>query len=172
MTNFVSSISVDQVIEALAAFIQPLLPMGAEVVRAQVNRVALPSNPCVVLTDILEVDLSVPYGDFTPTNQTAIMNGPTRIDIQVDFYGLAASDYAKAFKQTFRSSWGYAQFPDTAKPLYTSDGQNSPLITGEQQYESRFTLTASMQYNPTVTVPQQSATALNVTVEVPADSPI
>ena len=167
--NYVPSVTIDQVIDALTTFVQLILPTG-QIVRGQQNRVALPPDPCCVLTELLESDLNVPYGDYTPTNQTAILNASTRIDVQVDFYGVLAGNYAKAFKSMFRSEWGWEQFPDTVKPLYTDDGRKMPLITGEQQYESRWTLTASMQYNPTVTVPQQSATAVGPTkINVPVN---
>lgn len=168
MTLYISSISVDQVIEALASFLAPMIP-GGQVVRGQVNRVALPSNPCAVLTELLQVDLSVPAADYQPTDDTATIYGPSRIDVQIDFYGAQAGEFCKVAKSAFRSYWGFAQFPDGIKPLYTSDGVQAPLTTGEQQYESRWTLTASMQYNPTVTVPQQFADEAEVTQTVAVD---
>lgn len=168
MANYISSITVDQVIEALAAFLAPFMP-GAQIVRAQVNRVALPSNPCAVLTELLQVDLSVPATDYQPLANTATIYGPSRIDVQIDFYGAQAGDFCKAVKTAFRSHWGFAHFPANIRPLYTSDGVQSPLLTGEQQYESRWTLTASMQYNPTVTVPQEFADAAYPALVIPAD---
>lgn len=171
---YTASITVDQVIDALVTFLTPFVP-GAQIVRAQVNRVALPSNPCVVLTELLQVDLSVPHTDYTPHVDpipaigSAAIYGPSRIDVQIDFYGLQAGEFCKTVKTAFRSHWSFAHFPSNIKPLYTSDGVQSPLLTGEQQYESRWTLTASMQYNPTVTVPQDFAETLSPTVKPPAD---
>lgn len=168
MTNYTSSITVDQVIDALKAFLAPFMP-DAQIVRAQVNRVALPSNPCAVLTELLQVDLSVPATDYQPLADTATIYGPSRIDVQIDFYGAQAGEFCKTVKTAFRSHWGFAHFPANIKPLYTSDGVQSPLLTGEQQYESRWTLTASMQYNPTVTVPQEFADEAYPTLVIPAD---
>lgn len=153
---YTSSIVVDQVIDALAAFIAPFAP-AAQVIRAQVNRVAMPPSPCVVLKEVSQVDLSVPYEAYQPDDDTATIIGPTQIDIQVDFYGQQAGDFCKAFKSAMRSGWGYSQFPANIKPLYATDGMQAPLVTGEQQYESRWTITARMQYNPIVTVPQEFA---------------
>jgi len=165
---YTASISVDQVIDALKDFLTPFVP-GGQVVRAQVNRVALPSNPCCVLTELLQVDLSVPATDYQPIAGTATIYGPSRIDVQIDFYGSQAGEFCKTAKTAFRSHWGFAHFPVNIKPLYTSDGVQSPLLTGEQQYESRWTLTASMQYNPTVTVPQDFADALALAKVLPTD---
>lgn len=167
---YTPSVTVDNVIKALADFLQPFVQDdNGEVVRAQVNRVAMPPNPCIILTELLEVDIEVPYENYDALTLDTKIKGPTRIDVQIDFYGAKAGDYCKAVKNAFRSQWGFAQFPDSVKPLYTSDGIQSPLITGEEQYESRWTLTASMQYNPVVTVPQDSANALDVVVKVPVD---
>ena len=165
---YTSSITVDRVIDALADFLAPFVP-GAQIVRAQVNRVAMPSNPGVVLTEMLQVDLSVPATEYQPDGGTATIEGPTRIDVQIDFYGAQAGEFCKTVKTAFRSHWGFAHFPANIKPLYTSDGIQSPLTTGEQQYESRWTLTASLQYNPIVTVPQDFADVLTPNKVLPAD---
>ena len=165
---YTSSINVDQVIDALADFLAPFVP-GAQVVRAQVNRVAMPSNPGVVLTEMLQVDLSVPATEYQPDAGTATIEGPTRVDIQIDFYGEQAGEFCKTVKTAFRSHWGFSHFPANIKPLYTSDGIQAPLVTGEQQYESRWTLTASLQYNPIVTVPQDFADVLIPNLVIPAD---
>lgn len=165
-----ASISIDDVINALVVFLTPFIAAdGGQCVRAQVNRVPMPANPCCVLTELLLVDLSVPSMQYQPQANSATISGPSRIDVQIDFYGDKASEYCKAAKSAFRSQWGFSQFPANIKPLYTSDGVQSPLVTGEQQYASRWTMTASMQYNPIVTVPQDFADALSATVELPVD---
>jgi hypothetical protein len=150
---YLSSITVDDVIDALATFLTPFAP-GAEIVRAQVNRVAMPSDPCIILTELLQADLMVPVIEFQKDSDTATIEGGKRFDIQVDFYGSAAGEWCAVVKSVFRSFWGYDNFPDNIKPLYTSDGIQSPLISGEEQYESRWTLTVSLEYTPIVTVPQ------------------
>jgi hypothetical protein len=171
---YTSSITVDQVIDALAAFLAPFVP-GGTVVRGQVNRVPLPTNPGIVLTEMRTEDLSVPHTDYQPPTDpapalgTATIYGPARIDVQVDFYGAQAGEFCKTVKTAFRSHWGFSHFPAGIKPLYTSDGIQTPLTTGEQQYESRWTLTASMQYNPTVTVPQEFADMATPNPPIPAD---
>lgn len=168
------SLTVDDVIDALATFMEPLVD-GAQIVRAQVNRVPMPDAPCIVLTELLTVDLSVPYADYIPPSApipalgVAALHGPSRIDVQADFYGATAGELCQSVRTAFRTGWGFDTFPQEIKPLYTSDGVQMPLITGEQQYQSRWTLTASMQYNPVVTVPQDFAETLEVTALVAVD---
>lgn len=161
MPNFVVDIAVDAVIEALGAFIAPFVP-GAKIVRGQGNRVPPPHDSFVLLTEILQVDLETPL--TAETADTVSITGPKRIDIQVDFYGPLSGDQCAAVKGVFRTSYAVAQFPTGIAPLYCSDGHQAPLITGEQQYESRWTLTASLQYNPSVVIPIQSANKLVVNI--------
>jgi hypothetical protein len=141
---------------------------GADVIRAQVNRVPMP-NPCVVLTEINQIDLHVPRMDYTPDDDIATITGNAQINVQVDFYGINAGDWCKSVKSALRSQWAYGKFPAGINPLYTDDGRQSPLITGEQQYESRWSLTVALQYNPSVDVPQDFADVLSVDVLRPVD---
>jgi hypothetical protein len=158
-TPYLPSITIDAVIDALGAFLQPFCP-GATIIRAQVNRVAPPPDPYVLLTEILQVDLETPIDVDNGANSQTDITAPKRIDIQVDFYGPSSGDQCTAVKSIYRSAYAPAQFPDGIKPLYCSDGHQTPLITGEQQWASRWTITASLQYNPTVSIPQQSANKL------------
>ncbi len=168
MTNFTQSIAVDDVIDALQAFVLPFM-QGGEVIRAQTNLVPMPQSPCATLKEILTADIRIPHVDYLPDDDLAEINGPQRIDIQIDFYGLIAGELCNSVKSAFRTGWASDQFPVNIKPLYTSDGVQSPLTTGEQQYESRWTLTASLQYNPIITVPQQFADVAQVFKTDPVD---
>jgi hypothetical protein len=161
------NITGDQVIEALAAFISPFVSAN-QIVRGQVNRVPPPAgSDFVVLTELLEVDLETPA--LSNADQITTISAPKRVDIQADFYGDNSWDYATAVKTVYRSEYATSQFPDGIKPLYCSDATQHPLITGEQQYLSRWTITISLQYNPALTVPQQSATVVTQTIMLPAD---
>jgi hypothetical protein len=163
---FVVSIAVDAVITALGAFLQPFGGEGCPIIRGQQNRVSPPSqDPFIKLTEILIVDLSTPIVLSDPANSQVVITGPARIDVQVDFYGPTAGDLCKAVKGVYRSAYAVAQFPAGIAPLYCDDGRQSPLIDAEQQYEARWTMTASLQYNPSVAIPQQSATVATVTIE-------
>lgn len=157
--------SVDTVVDALKTFLTPFCG-GATIVRSQRNRVSLPPSPCVVLTDILETDLSIPYVQYLSSTMESVKTS-TRIDVQVDFYGALSSDYCRAVKSAIRSGFGFDMFPSNIKPLYASDGFNMPLIMGEHQYESRYVLTISMQYNPSFIVPQSSTSAVAPNSPIP-----
>lgn len=162
------SITVDAIIDILADFLTPFTS-GAEIVRAQSNRTPMPHSPCVVLTELLQVDLSTPVDTWRGTVNEVDVVTPTRIDVQIDFYGPNAGDQCKAVKGVYRSIWATGMFPDGVKPLYCDDGKQTPLITGEQQWQQRWTLTASLQYNAKVVVPHQFADEAEVAQTTAAD---
>ena len=164
MSQFTVSITVDNIIDALSAFLQPFVG-ACEIIRGQQNRVSMPLGGFVELTEILQVDLETPSDNYDPANSQVTIAGPKRIDIQVDFYGPTAGDQCTAVKGVFRTNYAVAQFPPGIEPLYCSDGHQAPLLDAEQQYETRFTITASLQYNPNVSVPQQFANVVSVILE-------
>lgn len=155
------SYTVDQVIVALADFIRPFVPDLTPIVRSQVNRVPMPPDVTVVLTELLQVDIETPTSTYNYIDELNISN-PKRIDIQIDFYGDKSADYCAAVKTVFRSEYSVNNFPPGIAPLYCGDGIQSPLITAEQQWESRWTLTATLQYNPEISVTQQFADNLSI----------
>ncbi len=162
-TQYIASIAVDTVIEAVGAFIQPFVG-SAQIVRAQVNRVAPPNGPFVELTEILQSDLEYPSSWYVAQYGQRNILGPKRIDIQADFYGPLAGDWCACVKQAFRTAYGVSLFPAGIAPLYTDDGHQSPLITGEDQYMRRWALTLSLQYNPVTIVPEQAASSLKMNI--------
>jgi len=157
--SYVPSIVIDSVIEAFGAFIQPFVG-NAQIVRAHVNRVPPPPTPFVKLNEILLADLEVPATYNDGVNQIGSIVSPTRIHIQADFYGQQAGDWCKAVKGVYRTTYATLQFPSNIQPLYCDDGMMSPLVTGEEQYLNRWTMTMVAQYNPILTVPLQSADQL------------
>jgi len=158
MADYVASISVDTVVDALAGFIGPFVS-NAAIVRGQINRVSYPAGQFVKLTEVHQANLQFSRTEYQKTSgaNSATIYGPKRIDIQVDFYGANAGEYCAVFKTAIQGEWGWDQFQQNIRPLYASEAFQVPLITGEQQYESRWTLTVSMQYNPNFTTPQQYA---------------
>jgi hypothetical protein len=163
-TPYVPTLEVDAVCLAIAAFLQPFVGTGTPIIRAYDNGTAPPTDPYVELTEILQVDIETPSQSYDGPNQQLDVTAPKRIDIQVDIVGAAAGSQATAVQAVMRTAYAVSQFPPGIAPLYCSDARPNPLITGEQQYDYRWTLTMTCQYNPVVSVPQQSATSLSLTV--------
>ena len=163
LIQYVPSIAIHSVFDTLGAFLSPFVS-PAQIIRAQVNRVSLPVGSFVELTELGSCDLEVPRQWYDKTNLQRNIIGPKRLMIQADFYGKDSGDWCAAVKTVWRTSWAASQFPAGVAPLYCDDGHESPLITGEEQYERRWVLTMNVQYNPVVVVPLQSANILEMNV--------
>ncbi len=164
---YTSDITTDIVMDALEVYLRPFVP--GEIIQAQTNRVPMPKAPSAVMTDLMTVDLSIPNQYYDNVNLNSYIKNSKRFDIQVDFYGHNADSYCTAVKNSFAVGYGFDKFPANIKPLYTSDGIQSQLIGGEQQFENRWTLTLSLQVNPIVVVPQDSANIATVVLLEPVD---
>jgi len=178
MTLYAPSISTDDVITSVIAFLQPfvgnfdgtnIVPNNpTPIIRGEVNRVSIPGNnpagPFVKVIEINRKNLDVPtqLQSSDSTVQQASIGNSKQLDVQIDFYGPAAGEWSAAVESVWRSPYAPDQYPDGIKPLYCSDAHQLPLVTGEEQYEYRWALTATLEYNPTVNVPQQSAIELEV----------
>ncbi len=162
--QYVASILVDSVIESLGAFIQPFVGTGVQIIRAEVNRVAPPDGPFVELTELMQTDLEYPREWYDTVNLQTNILGPKRLAVQADFYGPQSGDWCACVKMAFRSAYGAAQFPAGISPLYTDDGHQAPLITGEEQYLRRWALTMQLQYNPAVVIDSQAANTLKMNI--------
>jgi len=155
------SLTADDVLAALRACLLDWLPAGVEVVAAQDNAVPMPAAPFVAMTLADARRLATNIAQYTsgaPGNKAMTM--PTQITVQLDFYGPDSCQWADIASTLLRDEVGYAAFPDGIKPLHADNPVQLPLIDGEQQYEQRWKLSAVMQYDPTVTVTQESATSL------------
>lgn len=167
----------DQVMALLRSFLLKILPgtmttpPTTEVVQGQQNRVPEPSaDDYVVMVPLMRPRLSTASNTYTDTTDpvgnpsgTNAATASTEFVVQLDFHGPNSGDYAQMATTLFRDEYAcefFAAGAITAAPLYTSDPRQMPFINGEAQFEDRWTIDASIQINPTVTVPQSFAGTL------------
>jgi hypothetical protein len=146
-------------------------PGSPQVIRGQINRTASP--PVATSTDNADTTgfiLFQFYGSkrtttnqdsFDPVNQLQMSQSNREGRWQVDFYGKTAHDWAVMFTTMFRDPYGCANLL-VQTPLYADDAIQAPLVDAEEQWEERWMVQAFVQYNPTTTVTQQSATVLGI----------
>jgi len=159
------TITEDDLVEDLGAFADTLV--DCEVVRGEVNRVPSPKGDYVVITPMGMVGLSLPttvYADPTPETGTRTLTRPTQWAAQVDCYGDRAQDRALVLSIALRSQYGCEFLAELgrAQPLYAGEPKQLPFITGESQYMERWSFDAVLQFNPSISLPQQFAEHLHV----------
>jgi len=101
-------------------------------------------------------------GTFYAGYKTAL--APTQLDVQLDVHGPASGDNAQALATLLRDEYATAWFDASdldLQALYASDPRQVPFVNAESQWEERWVVTASLQANITVQVPQEFADQLH-----------
>lgn len=168
------SITVDDVLSKLRAFLLGIVPTGTIVLVGPLNRTAQPATDHVIITPTTRKRLrtNVDTDVDTPGDGHTQMEQGTKLGVQVDFYGTLAGDWCAMFTTAFRDEYGVTALAPTCAPLYADDGRMMPSVTGEEQFLDRWMVDAMLQYNPVTTIPQQffdsaEVGLINVDVEYP-----
>jgi hypothetical protein len=85
--------------------------------------------------------------------------------VQLDVYGPNSADNSHTITTLFRDSYAVDQFATSGfdvTPLYADDARQAPFIDAESQWEDRWMISAVLQVNPIITVPQDFASELTV----------
>ena len=163
MTTTYANITETNALTALRAFV--LAYVDCEVIRTPVNRAAMPKGDFIALTPIRQAALETNAHAYTATEET--IKRPTQYTIQGDFYGARAGDRAQAITTLFRDEIACQALSASGfdiQPLYASDPQQLPIVTGEEQYLERWTANFELQMNPTLTLAIETANTLAVGV--------
>jgi hypothetical protein len=157
--------TLDDIAVKIMAFLVSIVPTGTPVLRGPMNRVPLPKEPCVIFTYLFQLRLRTNIHYDQNLNPLAGNTGTeqgTRVQVQMDFYGPQSTEWALAAEMLWRDEYACNILSPEAVPLYTDDARMVPLVTGEDQYWERYTVTAMLQWNPVTVVSQQFADTLDV----------
>jgi len=162
------SITEDQIMTGLRAFILDVLPknVGIEVVQGQDNGVPMPAaGDFVVMTPARRQQMSQTARAYDPDAEEKEISRSTSLHFRLDTYGPNASDYVQIITTLFRDEYGFNFFKTYGlAPLYCDDGQQMPLVSGENTYVQRWMMNGLLQSNLAVTVGQQFADTLITTL--------
>lgn len=150
------------------AFLLTIVPTGTEVIQGIDNRVPMPPGPFVLMQALYQIRLATnedTYDDPFPSDGGAQnAKASMRVDLQLDFYGVDSLQWATEAQTLWRDEVGCTALAPNCQPLYAEDPRMIPLVTGEEQYLQRWSLTATLQYNPVTVTAQEFADTLEVTV--------
>lgn len=89
----------------------------------------------------------------------------TEAVMQVDVHGPGSTDNAQIVSTMMRSSYAVEQMePTGVVPLYADEPRQMPFMTAADQFEDRWMVDIHLQINPVVSVPQQFADAIDLTI--------
>lgn len=155
----------DAVFTKLGAFVQTIVPPGTEVIRGLANRVSYPAGPFVMMTGLYQFRIATNqhlYSDPFPDPGAVSVEQKIHLDVQIDCYGPDSEAWATMLSTLLRDAIGCDALAPAAQPLYADDARMIPLVTGEEQYLERWTLTAALEYDPVTTVTQDFAGSLDI----------
>lgn len=159
-------ISLDSLYQVLGDFIADVLGLANDhVVQGFPNRVPMPVGPFVLMTNtnLKRLRTNVDTWDTAdPAPITMQQEVGTQLEMQLDLYGPASGDWAVILTALLRDEAGCVALAPTVQPLYSDDPVRAPLTNAEEQYEDRWIVRAQLQYNPTVSTPQDFADTLAV----------
>lgn len=164
--------NIDAAVVAVADFLQPLMPTGTQIVRGQVNDVPAPLPPSIVITEIGQPQYTTTRKQPITVDGTQTYVMPVQLRFQLDFYGWSGGEMSNITTTMIRSIYPEGRFPEGVKPLYCTDAFQSPLMTGEKQFEARWTQELYVQYNAPVTVGQESFAYVGEVIVDPVDQTI
>lgn len=154
----------------LGNFLQIVLGV-VPVIRGLDNRVPMPDAPFAAMTPVGNDRIwMIANGDnYTrPAPLPAPNNGTRNFEhhigyrVQLDFYGPASRDWAAQVFTLITSDYGVEKLAPEVSPLQCTEPLQLPLVNGEEQFEQRWSFTASLQYNSVVSVPQEFAEQLEI----------
>lgn len=164
-----------ELLTKLIAFISGIVPDGIPVIQRPINRASIPPGPFVSITLGHQRRMSTnneAYTDDYPYFGSRTVSASWNVDVQVDFYGPDAGDWATAFCTLFRDDAGCDALAPECQPLYADDPRLAPWVSSESQWVRRWIVMASLNWTELVTVSQQFADAAQVDlISVEADYP-
>lgn len=154
----------DTLFIALKALIMAIVP-GVEVIQGLGNGVPTPAGQFICMTASGQRRLRTNVSTYNGEDGTRTVEQGTDYSIQVDCYGPLSSDHATAISTLWLDPYACDMLaPYGCQPLFVTDPSQSALVNGEENYEQRWMVTAVLQFNPVITVSQEFADDLNVSL--------
>lgn len=158
------SLTENQVLALIRAFLMSNLPDNVEVSTGQLNRVSEPtSDNFITMIPAFRgrISTTVDTWDNNAAATKMYHKESVQMEIQLDVHGENSTDNAQVIANLFRTIYACDSLEGTGiQPLHCDDGKQMPFINGENQYEDRWVMNLVVQGNITVTTDQQFANTL------------
>ena len=152
-----ATITGDDVLNALGAWLVSVLDPAVAVLETQVNRVAPPNvADYVYMTHAGRIRLATNVDTYDGA-AAKLVAASTQFRIQIDAYGPNSADNAQIVTTLFRDEAATSAFPPTVQPMWADDPVQAPFLDEAQQYEDRWTTFANLAASPVVSTPQDFA---------------
>lgn len=107
----------------------------------------------------------------------AVLTQAIEFSLQIDVHSSSltlSTDMARAITTAFRdmnaSTYFIENYGGNITPIDADDPRQVPFINDQNQFETRWVITARLQVNASMSIPQQFADQLSVEIQRPADA--
>jgi len=163
-----TNITESDVLSALRTVIIGVI--DCDVVQGLDNNVPMPQSGFISLTPITQNRLSTNTESYSETDGTKTITQALQYGVQIDCYGDDASTWAWILTTILRDGYACLRMPANIQPMYATDPQMAPIVDGENQYNSRWLLTAVLQANVSMTFAQDFFNEASVSTYATGDS--
>lgn len=159
----------DDLKTALRGFL--LSVTDGDVVSGQQNDVAMPLGPFIEMTPIRTQELCRPWSTYHDAGAglgVETIHRSSSWTCQLDCFGKQAQNAATVISTLFRTDFACRHFANrhdgiVIQPLYASEPRQLPFINAEMNYEKRWVVEVTLQFNALIVVPAAFARELHVT---------
>lgn len=134
-----------------------------EVIQGYSNNVPLPNAPFILMNIIRESEMNTQINEWKPLDGLADVTRSIEVAMQLDFYGVDSGRNVRVFSTLWRDYHACERL-EVCQPLYADEARYIPLTNEEQEFEARWSITASLTYNATVTHTQDFIESASVSI--------
>lgn len=157
------NISNQDLYREIRLFLLGLFPGApSQIIQSAQNNQPLPEN-AIVMQVLFDSNMDESVTTYNPPGEAMVQNS-VEVRVQLDFYGAMAESRSRIVANLWKNYYGTDNM-EICKPLYVQSRQRHPYINDSNQYEDRFILDLALQYNPSVTHPQDFAEEVDAEIE-------
>ncbi|WP_215754205.1 LIC_12616 family protein [Acetobacter sp. P5B1] len=148
---------------AVKAWITSILPFFITIRQGQLNDVAAPIGPFMLMTIIGRERIATNGWTYTETERVVVEQ--TRISMQISAFGQGSGNLIQSVLMLWRdmsAADALAASGLPIAPLHTSDIRQLGFINAEKNYEDCWSVDLILQANITTRIPQQFATSAQI----------
>lgn len=138
---------------------------GSQIIQAFQNNNPLPEN-AIVMQALFERNLDETSTYYEPALEQAHAQSSVDVRLQLSFYGADAEKRSRTVYTLWKSPYTTSRMT-ACQPLYATGRDRRPYINDSNQYEDRWIVDLSLQYNPSVTYAQDFAEDVNFDIISP-----
>lgn len=157
--NSMATVNLDyqEIYADVRAFLLGLIPEGEDQIVQSLSNISTLPHDAVLMNILFDRELDVAVHNYDKEKGLAYVQKSIMVTMQLDFYGQEAQKRSRIVANFWRDTYGFDNL-NVCKPVDVKDYRHMPYVNESNQYEDRYSLDLTLQYNPEVTHSQEFVT--------------